>query len=346
MKKSDLRLLIRECITEVKNEDNQVLEEGRLTNWAAAAILTLSSIPSLFSQTTATKVAPKDIIQRATELSDEIKTNPDKFRETLKNFNLTVSDANLEQLKDVKEKDLRAFTTDNAALAQKAIERGGAIAKVTTKTDTIKGKKEDIKPTKTTIKLQFKGDKFFPTGKFELDENIKDTISKFVKSIEGTNGTITKATITASTDQEEIPSLANKNDPTGNISLANKRIESMNEFVKSQISGVSTVSNPLPNQGTTTTADFKEVATDKAKTKSLREKESKNRYVDVTFEVDMTVPSPSDSKKTDRIIVKNLYQIVQGAQETVRAKGGTDIKSVGGRGCSLNIKGVECSFDK
>lgn len=176
-----------------------------------------------------------------------------------------------------------------------------------------------------TVDLNLGSDNLFVTGGFTLSQAGRDTIKAAIEGINAVGGTIQSIEIESSTDAEEIVKFITKDDPTGNIQLANLRTQSITNELSQLGVNVSITHREIPNNGgnVVSTQEFKKYAANRKATEQLREKTAEFRYVKIkiiaTFE-SKPEKDPNDIGK----IVKNyrfeLVKIIEPTGKTVKLK--------------------------
>ncbi len=354
MKEIELRELIREEIRIALSENTfneellaeELLEEGKLANWALAGLMTLASVAGI-GQTS--RPGNEQDIKNAEKISLMLKSNPEQFKKMLDQADFKIDDDNLQKLKKVDAEDIRVITTTSPKLVKSKLKSGKfAISGIETKTDTIKPiKKGTPIVTKSSIDLKY-GGQTFKTGTFDLNENIKENLKNTIDSILSMNGKITRIYIESSTDQQRMPSFVSKSDPTGNITLAQKRSESISDYVKTLTDVQPTVqNNPNSIEGGITVDQFKQADVkaketgDTSELDSLKKQSQVDRYNLVKIDFTIDQPAPDNDTSIDKIIEKNYYTLIYKSTGTKSAQGGTTggFSFKGGKG-SIKCKGI------
>jgi hypothetical protein len=114
-----------------------------------------------------------------------------------------------------------------------------------------------------------------------------------------------------------MPSFVSKTDPTGNITLAQKRSESLENYIKTLVSDVQPTVKNNPNniKGGVTADQFKQADIDAKKTgdntelDSLKKQAQVDRYNLVRIDFTTDQPAPEDST-TIKILEKNYLKVL------------------------------------
>lgn len=204
--------------------------------------------------------------------------------------------------------------------------QGYAIKNAEMSTDTVHNQQADapIITVTDTMEINLGSDNLFVTGGFTLSPAGIDTIKMSIDAIKAQGGTIQSVEVESSTDAEEIVKFKSKDDPTGNIKLANLRTQSItNELQKLGVDSNIT-HREIPNNGAevVSTKEFLKVAKDPKATAALREKTSEYRYVKIkiiaTFESNPEIP---DGPKDVPTVIKNYrFELVKVIESTGKTR--------------------------
>jgi len=197
--------------------------------------------------------------------------------------------------------------------------QGYAVKGAEMSTDTIKGQQVSTPITVTdTLELNLGSDNLFVTGGFTLSPGGVDTIKASMDAIKAQGGKVLSIEIESSTDAEEIVKFMSKEDPSGNIKLANLRTQSITNELHQLGVDSSITHRDIPNNGSNvvSTQDFLKVAKDKQATANLREKTADYRYVKLkiiaTFDSTDTTTTPTP----DQVIKNYRFELVKVIEST------------------------------
>ena len=222
--------------------------------------------------------------------------------------------------------------------------QGYAVKNSEISTDTVKTEEKAPITVTDTMEINLGSDNLFVTGGFTLSPAGEDTIKMTIDAIKANGGKIQSIEIESSTDAEEIQKFRTKEDPTGNIKLANLRTQSITNTLDSLGVNSNVTHREIPNNGAevVSTQEFQKYAKDPKATAKLREKTSEYRYVKLkiiaTFE--------SDTVKNEPVlnVIKNyrfeLVKVIESTGKTHKIKSKTTFhhkkykcskKKIGGR---------------
>jgi len=225
---------------------------------------------------------------------------------------------------------LSVVIAKNLKSLESKLKQGYALKKSNISQDTIKSNQpQKIVIIQDTINFEFGNmNNLFDTGGYNLSEEGKKVINDAVESVKSQNGKILKVEIESSTDAERIPSLISKEDPTGNIKLANLRSQSVNNEISGMVDGAEITTREIPNNGSdVVSADmFKKAATNKEELGGLRQQTSEYRYVKINIVAEFTQESEDPEPQPDKIIKKMRFELVkmyQGSSSTIKLDGKT-----------------------
>lgn len=245
--------------------------------------------------------------------ADEIVNNFNKLSDKEKNnAKLTVVTANT--LKSLDSKLKQGYALKSSDISQ----------------DTIKGvQQQKIVTIKDTVDFEFGNmNNLFDTGGYNLTEDGRQAIKEAIDSVKAQGGRIISVEIESSTDAERFPSLIDKNDPTGNIKLANLRSESVNNIISGLVDGAEITSREIPNNGSDVVSSetFKKYANNKEAKQKLEDETAKFRYVKLNIVAEFTQESEEPEPKPDKIITKMRFELVkmyEGSKGTIKIGGKT-----------------------
>jgi hypothetical protein len=224
---------------------------------------------------------------------------------------------------------LSVVTVKNLKALEGKLKQGYAVKSTDIKQDTIKSDaKQKIVTIQDTVNFEFDNmNNLFGTGGYNLTEDGKQAIIDAIESVKSQNGKILSVEIESSTDAERVPSLITKDDPTGNIQLANLRSNSVNSIVSGLIDGASVTTREIPNNGSDiVSADmFKKVASNKDELSKLRKQTADFRYVKINIVAEFTQTSQEPEPQPDKIIKTMRFELVkmyEASKGTIKIGGG------------------------
>ena len=341
---SKTRLKVQESIiSETLNEDAQLLEEGWKEVVLGVAMMMGVGLTGMNkavaqdavknAQTMAQIKATLEDETKTAELVDLLKQKGMKDPETklsqnaekvVDQFNRIAADDDIKYRVDVK-------VVNNLQQLKGKLGQGYALKGAEMSQDTIHGQQQQPVITVTdTMEIELGNDKLFVTGGYTLSPAGVDTITTAIEEIKKLGGKIEMVDIESSTDAEQIPKFMSKDDPTGNIQLANLRTQSVSNLIGSLEGGVSISHREIPNNGSNvvSTQEFKKAAGDKQATAALREKTSEFRYVKI--KIVATFESKADSSTTPDKVIANyrfeLVKVIESTGKTAKIKNKTTFK--------------------
>lgn len=265
------------------------------------------------------------------ELIDAMKEKGMKDPSVMLAKNADEIEDNYNELSD-KEKmgiKLSVVAVNNLKALEGKLKQGYALKSSDISQDTIKGvQQRKIVTIKDTVDFEFGNmNNLFDTGGYNLTEDGRQAIKEAIDSVKAQGGRIISVDIESSTDAERFPSLIDKNDPTGNIQLANLRSESVNNVVSGLVDGAEITSKEIPNNGSDVVSaeTFKKYAKNKDALSKLREQTSEYRYVKLKIVAEFTQESEDPEPKPDKIITKMRFELVkmyEGSKGTIKMGGG------------------------
>lgn len=266
------------------------------------------------------------------ELIDAMKEKGMKDPSVMLAKNADEIEDNYNELSD-KEKmgiKLSVVAVNNLKALENKLKQGYALKSSDISQDTIKGKQEQkIVTIKDTVGFEFGNmNNLFDTGGYNLTEDGRQAIKEAIDSVKTQGGRIISVEIESSTDAERFPSLIDKNDPTGNIQLANLRSESVNNVVSGLVDGAEITSREIPNNGSDVVSaeTFKKYANNKEAKQKLEDKTAEFRYVKLNIVAEFTQESEDPEPKPDKIITKMRFELVkmyEGSKGTIKISGKT-----------------------
>lgn len=192
----------------------------------------------------------------------------------------------------------------------------------------------------STIALDFASDNSFVTGSHELNKEIASKIQAMIDDLSSDpNVTINGVRITASTDTEPIRRYVTKDDATGNVKLADLRIQSIGKMFGGVVDSSNIKTKALPNSG----PDVYSRTMSSSDRDSARKQTQEHRYV--TVELDITI-TPTDQKPAEPQYVCEFISVHTGGGIKVNSKK-SKIKvftETPGDG-PLNIVNTSCTLD-
>ena len=210
---------------------------------------------------------------------------------------------------------LGVVAVNNLKSLESKLKQGYAVKSAEMSTDTIKGVQETkIVVVKDTLSIDLDNmQNMFVTGGYQLSEDGKKAIKDAIESVTSQGGKIISVEIESSTDAEKMASLSTKEDPTGNIELANLRSQSVNDIVGGLVSGAEVTTREIPNNGSEVVSPemFKKAANNKEELLKLRNKTSEFRYVKLNIVAEFTTESTESEPKPDEIIKKYRFEVVK-----------------------------------
>jgi flagellar motor protein MotB len=329
-------------ITETLNEDTQLLEEGWKEVVLGVAMMMGVGLTGMNkavaqdavknAQTMAQIKSTLEDKDKTAELVDLLKQKGMKDPETkLANnaekvvdaYNRIAADDDIKYKVDVK-------VVNNLQALKGKLGQGYALKGAEMSKDTIHGQELPVVTVTDTMEIELGNDNLFVTGGYTLSPAGVDTITTAIEEIKKLGGKIELVDIESSTDAEQIPKFMSKDDPTGNIQLANLRTQSVSNLIGSLESGVSVTHREIPNNGSNvvSTQEFKKYSADKKATASLREKTSDFRYVKI--KIVATFESKADTTTTPDKVIANyrfeLVKVIESTGKTAKIKTKTKFK--------------------
>jgi hypothetical protein len=257
-----------------------------------------------------------------------------------KNADKIVNNFNKLSDKEKKGAKLGTVTATSLKSLENKLKQGYALKSTDMTQDTIKGtQQQKIVTVQDTVDFEFDNmGNLFDTGGYNLTEDGKQAIKEAIDSVKTQGGRIISVEIESSTDAERFPSLIDKNDPTGNIKLANLRSESVNNIVSGLVDGAEITSREIPNNGSDVVSaeTFKKYANNKDAKQKLEDETAKFRYVKLNIIAEFTQESEEPEPKPDQIIKKMRFELVK----MYEASNGT-IK-IGGKTPKFKHKKFKC----
>lgn len=342
-------------LTESINGNAELLEEGWKDIVLGLSLLMGLQLTGQNNAIAQKAVQNKDIMnQIEATLEDEDKTQEliDKMKEKgmadpsamlSKNAETIINNFNDLSDKEKMGAKLSVVTVKNLKSLESKLKQGYALKSTDIKKDTIKGVVEkNIVQVKDTVKFEFGNmNNFFVTGQYKLSEDGKSAILDAIDSIKSQNGKVLSANIISSTDAEDMPSLKSKDDPSGNITLANYRAESVSNLVSGLIDGGNVTISTIPNNGSLEfSADMFKKAKIAGTSAVIRGKSAKYRYVIVEFVVEFTDETEEPNPQPDKYIEKYRFEVVkmyEGSSGTIK---------IGGKKPSFKHKKYTCKRKK
>lgn len=309
------RILIREqearlkassdILNENLNDSTQLLEEGwreivlgvammmgvGLTGQNKAVAQDAVKNASTMAQIKATLEDTNKTAELVKLLKDKGMKNPetklaDNAEKVMDTYNKIASNDDIKYRVDTK-------VVTNLQQLKGKLSQGYALKNAETSTDTVQGQQVSTPISVTdTMEINLGSDNLFVSGGFTLSPGGVDTINASIEAIKAQGGKIQSIEIESSTDAEEIAKFMSKDDPTGNIKLANLRTQSITNELNTLGVDSNITHREIPNNGSNvvSTQDFLKVAKDKQATANLRTKTAEFRYVKLkivaTFEHD------------------------------------------------------------
>lgn len=247
-----------------------------------------------------------------------------------KNANEIVNNFNKLSNKEKLNVKLTDVTVNNLKGLEGKLKQGYALKSSDISQDTIKAKQEQkIVTIQDTVGFEFGNmNNLFDTGGYNLTEDGRQAIKEAIDSVKAQGGRIISVEIESSTDAENIPSLRSKEDPSGNIKLANLRSESVNNVVSGLVDGAEITTREIPNNGSDIVSAemFKKAAVNKEELAKLRKQTSEFRYVKLNIVAEFTQESEDPEPKPDKIITKMRFELVkmyEGSKGTIKISGKT-----------------------
>lgn len=332
-------------INEVLNEDAHLLEEGWKEVVLGVAMMMGVGLTGMNkaiaqdavknAQTMAQIKSTLEDSSKTAELVDLLKQKGMKDPETklaqnaekvVDQFNKIAADDDIKYRVDVK-------VVNNLQGLKGKLGQGYALKQADMSTDTVYSKQELPQVTVTdTMEIELGNDNLFVTGGYTLSPAGIDTITIAIEEIKKMGGKIESVNIESSTDAEQIPKFVTKEDPTGNIKLADLRTQSVANLIGTLDSGVSITHREIPNNGSNvvSTQDFKKVSNDKQATAELRAKTAEFRYVKIkivaTFEKPDTTKSEQDVPKIISNYRFELVKVIESTGKTHKIRTKTHFK--------------------
>jgi flagellar motor protein MotB len=235
---------------------------------------------------------------------------------------------------------LGVVAVNNLKSLESKLKQGYAVKSAEMSTDTIKGVQETkIVVVKDTLSIDLDNmQNMFVTGGYQLSEDGKKAIKDAIESVTSQGGKIISVEIESSTDAEKMASLSTKEDPTGNIELANLRSQSVNDIVGGLVSGAEVTTREIPNNGSEVVSPemFKKAANNKEELLKLRNKTSEFRYVKLNIVAEFTTETIEPEPKPDVIIKKYRFEVVKMYETS------STIKKIGGGKPHFKHKKFKC----
>jgi hypothetical protein len=239
---------------------------------------------------------------------------------------------------------LGVVAVKNLKSLESKLKQGYAVKSAEMSTDTIKGVQTNkIIVIKDTLSVYLDNmQNMFVTGGYKLTEDGKKAIKDAIESVTSQGGKIISVEIESSTDAERMASLITKEDPTGNIALANLRSQSVNDVVGGLVSGTEVTTREIPNNGSEVVSAemFKQAAKNKEELLSLRDKSSEFRYVKLNIVAEFTTESTEPEPKPDEIIKNYRFEVVKMYETSSSGK------KIGKRKPSFKHKKFKCKKQK
>lgn len=329
-------------LSESVNKNAELLEEG----WKeiVLGVAMLMNLDLTGQNAVGAEKATRDVnIMKQIEATLEDKTKTQELIDAMKEKgmkdpsvmlakNADEIEDNYNELSD-KEKmgiKLSVVAVNNLKALENKLKQGYALKSSDISQDTIKGKQEQkIVTIKDTVGFEFGNmNNLFDTGGYNLTEDGRQAIKEAIDSVKAQGGRIISVEIESSTDAERFPSLIDKNDPTGNIQLANLRSESVNNVVSGLVDGAEITTKEIPNNGSDVVSaeTFKKSAVNKEELAKLRNQTAEFRYVKLNIVAEFTQESEDPEPKPDKIITKMRFELVkmyEGSKGTIKISGKT-----------------------
>ena len=304
---------------------------------AVKNVKTMSQIKATLEDADKTKELVDLLKQKG--MKDPAKTLSTNAEKVVDKYNEIAKDNNLKYHVDVK-------TVHTLQALKGGLEQGYALKNADTETDTIKKhiSVHDV------MSVDFSNNGLFATGGFTLSQAGIDTITVTINEIIKHGGKISNVEIESSTDAERVPKLINKNDPTGNIQLAELRTKSVSDLINSLEKGISFTHREIPNNGShiVSSQQFQQATKNPEELKSLRNKSSEFRYVKIKLTVDFS----SDSSQTPLEVIKkyrfDLVKVIEetGSSRNISTKPHFDHKKWKCPKIKGHTKGIQCATFK
>ena len=238
-------------------------------------------------------------------------------------YNKIASDDKLRYTVDVK-------VVNNLQSLKDKLNKGYALKDTKVDTDTIKNEPTSKIAITDVIELDLGSDNLFMSGGFTLSKSGEDTIKASIEAIKNNGGKIESVSIESSTDAEEIARFKTKDDPTGNIKLADLRTQSVINLLNTIGIDSNITHREIPNNGSleVSSKDFIKVAGNPTTLNKLREKTSDFRYIKISIVATFETPLSEDDKPDE--IIKNyrfeLVKIIESTGKTQNIKTKTNFK--------------------
>jgi hypothetical protein len=316
-----------DLLTESINNNSELLEEGWKEIVLGIAMLMGLNLTGQNNKTAEKALSDANIIKQIeTTLEDKSETEElvnlmkekgmkDPSLKLAQNADKIINNFNKLSDKEKINAKLSVAIASNLKSLDSKIKQGYALKSADISQDTIKGGQNNkIIIIKDTIDFEFGNMKnLFDTGGYNLTEDGKKAINNAIDSIKTLGGKVLSVEIESSTDAERIESLITKDDPTGNITLANLRSESVNDLVSSLVGDAEITTREIPNNGKdiVSTETFKKVANDVNKTKKLRDETAQFRYVKLNIVAEFTKESEDPEPIPDKIIKNMRFELVK-----------------------------------
>lgn len=316
-----------DLLTESINNNSELLEEGWKEIVLGIAMLMGLNLTGQNNKTAEKALSDANIIKQIeTTLEDKSETEElvnlmkekgmkDPSLKLAQNADKIINNFNKLSDKEKINAKLSVAIASNLKSLDSKIKQGYALKSADISQDTIKGSQNNkIITIKDTIDFEFGNMKnLFDTGGYNLTEDGKKAINNAIDSIKTLGGKVLSVEIESSTDAERIESLITKDDPTGNITLANLRSESVNDLVSSLVGDAEITTREIPNNGKdiVSTETFKKVANDVNKTKKLRDETAQFRYVKLNIVAEFTKESEDPEPIPDKIIKNMRFELVK-----------------------------------
>ncbi len=331
-----------DLLSESINKNSELLEEGWKEIVLGVAMLMGLNLTGQNDLTAKKALSDANIInQIEATLEDETKIQEligamkekgmaDPSSMLAKNADEIVNNFNKLSDKEKNSAKLNVVTANTLKSLDSKLKQGYALKSSDISQDTIKGvQQQKIVTIKDTVDFEFGNmNNLFDTGGYNLTEDGRQAIKEAIDSVKAQGGRIISVDIESSTDAERFPSLIDKNDPTGNIKLANLRSESVNNIISGLVDGAEITSREIPNNGSDVVSSetFKKYANNKEAKQKLEDKTAKFRYVKLNIVAEFTQESEEPEPKPDKIITKMRFELVkmyEGSNGTIKIGGKT-----------------------
>jgi len=327
-----------------KIEEQENLEEGWKEIVLGAAILLNANLTNAQAIRGSQALQNQEVIEQVKEtledeskiydLANSLKVDKDELKMHM--------EKNAEQIQSVfdqysKNKNLKLNLSIPTGGSKKAyagkIMRGGyAVTGIETIYDTLKVNPGVPLVIQDSIVIDISEDESQETFKHKLSQETISEIQNLLNEIESIGGKITNVQIISKTDAERVPSYMSDSDPTGNLTLAEKRAqEAVNAINNSNIDlGGVTINvddTTYVNGGSNPSVsyeEFREAANNKSKLDSLREKSADERGVQIFIQWEYDSETEFDVEP--EVIVNKIVKVYLAKANVHKASGGGTYK--------------------